>query len=702
MKLTVDNFKDRKTIDAIVGTDTETQLPTWDTSDDNGYTPLCFASLNCVRPDLIVYMLNKGRSVLNVDQVCNKGKSALQLACMAMSSNSISALIGSDVVSYDDSGNIEYTTDNQHYQPDPTGTYIYVPERDANDNIKFQELDTAREYNYRDLGGNTRSVYISKGGTYFGDTPRCDKLHGDFADFKMPLPILRNSEGVECDEPNYNPTNGYVQLKWDADKNPVPMRDHNDKPIKMPSNTSKDGYLHVTEPIYNDEHEIVGYKEIPNKFVYVQYYEAKPEWKTFYDPVKVHAPDGNKASVTDNDILAAANSPTGDCLSALIEMYQGDFNNILSSENYIPLCLATKMQCYDSVDLILKKYSNRIAASIAIMYMCGTGNNKESAFSVATSLGDNGILAMFNEYPIDTSSDVFKNALKNAFKSGNEAEAAELLTFYGDKIYDHLSDRYFIDEDETEEIYVARFINSYDESQSLDSIIIEYYVDSNTSCISKLVTYGCDRLLNLVSDKVISYNTLSYVRSAAAIGLTIHNESLPSKMNGFVVGSTTTCNSALSEIDSFYYCMYNFEESQYNSPINTWMNPDSQSSSTLPFDEDVSFVKIGSNKKYTECIITNGSSDSSVSPLYVKINLDDDTSELIFDFKCLLSAQYDIVNSSKSAAVVNVNDTTLYGFHLPDDLYIKEGTSITWNEDHALYKLLSGKHCFGSTTDINP
>ena len=66
-------------------------------NDSEGYTALCFAALNNVAPELLIYLANKKGALVN--KKCNKGKSPIQWACMAMNKDAVKALTGGEVSS---------------------------------------------------------------------------------------------------------------------------------------------------------------------------------------------------------------------------------------------------------------------------------------------------------------------------------------------------------------------------------------------------------------------------------------------------------------------------------------------------------------------------------------------------------------------------------------------------------------------------
>ena len=73
---------------------TQFNLTNINTNDDNGYTPLCFASLNGVPANVIIDLIDLGA---NANLVCDRGKSPLQYACLAMNTDAIKALTGQEI-----------------------------------------------------------------------------------------------------------------------------------------------------------------------------------------------------------------------------------------------------------------------------------------------------------------------------------------------------------------------------------------------------------------------------------------------------------------------------------------------------------------------------------------------------------------------------------------------------------------------------
>ena len=118
-KITVDDFKNDSTIEQM-----RSALGSINSKDLAGYTPLCFAVLNGIAPEIIVALVNDHSASTSI---ASKGKSPMQTACQAMNVNAVKALIGEEIeyIVIDDNGN-------------PKQAYIdclpaYVKDEDGND-----------------------------------------------------------------------------------------------------------------------------------------------------------------------------------------------------------------------------------------------------------------------------------------------------------------------------------------------------------------------------------------------------------------------------------------------------------------------------------------------------------------------------------------------------------------------------------------
>lgn len=111
---TLDDFKDFETIDnTFFNKDNPSASYT---SDDEGYTPLCFAALNGVDAKFIAYFMWKANDNQLYDKVynaCKRGKTPLQYACMSNNVNTVSVLTGTSwpYDRLDESGNSVYKHD---------------------------------------------------------------------------------------------------------------------------------------------------------------------------------------------------------------------------------------------------------------------------------------------------------------------------------------------------------------------------------------------------------------------------------------------------------------------------------------------------------------------------------------------------------------------------------------------------------------
>lgn len=84
---TLDDFKDFETIDKVFFSNNTDCYK----NDGEGYTPLCFAALNGVAPECIAYFMWRANRN-EIFNKCNRGKTPLQFACMAMNPITINIL----------------------------------------------------------------------------------------------------------------------------------------------------------------------------------------------------------------------------------------------------------------------------------------------------------------------------------------------------------------------------------------------------------------------------------------------------------------------------------------------------------------------------------------------------------------------------------------------------------------------------------
>jgi len=101
---TLDDFKDFATIDNVFFSNNTDCTK----SDSEGYTPLCFAALNGVAPECISYFMWKGNGQQHIFDKCDRGKTPLQYACMAMNATTVERLIN---------GSYEYLRFNEDGSP---------------------------------------------------------------------------------------------------------------------------------------------------------------------------------------------------------------------------------------------------------------------------------------------------------------------------------------------------------------------------------------------------------------------------------------------------------------------------------------------------------------------------------------------------------------------------------------------------------
>ena len=157
--ITADDFKDTASIDALIDQEGD-KLQGVNKNDSNGYTPLCFASLNSIEPKFLLYLVKNGA---NTNTVCAKGKTPIQLACMAMNASAVEFLIGLPI-EYDyinEYGNLEQLYDSSAHLPlfkDADGKNTIKPtDADGNPNEPIYKKAVSHIYD-EDVGGEAASV----------------------------------------------------------------------------------------------------------------------------------------------------------------------------------------------------------------------------------------------------------------------------------------------------------------------------------------------------------------------------------------------------------------------------------------------------------------------------------------------------------------------------------------------------------------
>lgn len=438
-KFSVEDFANTKSIDDLVDNH---YISDYNVSDDNGYTPLCFMTLNGCRSDLIVYLVNNKDADPN--KTCDKGSTPLELACMSCNAEAVKTLVGQKVTSRDENGDIEYT-DVIIENPKKDAAGNPIPKRDENDDIVY----------IKDKYGTPLPLCVEGGIADYAVQYRAYSTYKDESTGKIIV-------GSVCKVPQATPEHPHIQLKYkyDEDGNHQPMRDEEGNPYKQ---YDKD----TLQPINKIDDETLN--PIRNKFEYVWDYEYLPEYEVGYEAKTCKIDENHKkAKVTAKDILKAASNKDSSILEELAKKYEGKWDtsgkeDITFSDSYeSPLIAACRMQAMDSVNLILKKISHKdvtpnnpeqgynddviyaalqktkeVAGITECVYSIAEGYKDETIFkainnhidyikSADTNNDSQEFTGTFSDYIIDLMVGVTNN---NAANQG-ESEAEDVTTYY--------------------------------------------------------------------------------------------------------------------------------------------------------------------------------------------------------------------------------------------------------------------------------
>ena len=366
MKIDNDCFADEKAIDKMVS-----DLGGVNKQDDNGMTPLCYAALNGIKPNLIVYLINNKHA--NPDKQCKDETTPLQNAIIAGSKESIDALVGNDVLVYDSKGDtVDDKSSPAADQPKKDAVGNPLPERDADGNIVYQYY-------------NNVLVPLNEGEKYISDK------------YQQRCKINNKAVFVPPPSPNLPKDQRYTKITYilDKDGNHSPMRDKDGKPIKQCYSTSDE--IHKI-----DENG----KALKNNYEYVWDYEGLPKYKVAYNPKKVHA--NSQATVDKNAILSASAKPNAEdateqdtLLDALIHTFcectgsthrQRPLKDYKDKDGNVPIFLAVAADSIPLVDLLLQHDNNRHAS---VNYFNDAANN---AAALAISIGNEEILSKLKQF----------------------------------------------------------------------------------------------------------------------------------------------------------------------------------------------------------------------------------------------------------------------------------------------------------------
>ena len=123
-KITINDFKNDAAIVEMISI-----IGGINNKDDAGFTPLCFAVLNGIAPEIIVKLVNDHDASTSIK---SKGKTPMQTACQAMNVDAVRALIGEviEFIETDDNGNPKQAYKNclPVYKKDEDGNETNEPE----------------------------------------------------------------------------------------------------------------------------------------------------------------------------------------------------------------------------------------------------------------------------------------------------------------------------------------------------------------------------------------------------------------------------------------------------------------------------------------------------------------------------------------------------------------------------------------------
>lgn len=457
---TADDLKTKQAISELYGKCIAIDSSwTYNSNDSEGYTPLCFAAMNGIKPDKIVCLIKEHGCAPS--KKCGKGKTPLQCAIMSGCKESVDALIGNDVYVYDDTTEevVDSTTEAQESeQPKKDADDNPVPARDDEDNVIYIKDTNGVVYpldpsNLKDPLSVTAEPV----------TQQLGRLVKDGEVFPIPPELV-----------SYN-----IVYKYEDDGTHSPMRDDEGNPIKQ---CNADG-----SEIHKKDEEC---KDIRNKFEYVWDYEYQPQYAVAY--LKATTKINTPATVTKADLSEAAKLPKSDILEALGSRTSfSDYAEITDSYDITLLYSACMMSCYASVDYILGTLVKTNRASY-ILRECGTDDDsKKSALAVAVDNEDEMLVEKLCHYLVGSSSlgDVFEIAFAHEWHSVVNALLRYSVT--DDNIYSWLSESYTWGSGPG-----SRFIVKYIEYEHNDKI---YDLLLKNYDISKLATFTSNQCYNIIA-----------------------------------------------------------------------------------------------------------------------------------------------------------------------------------------------------------
>lgn len=435
--------------------------PTWtyNSNDSEGYTPLCFAAMNGIKPDKIVCLIKDYHCTST--KKCGKGKTPLQCAIMSGCKESVDALIGNDVYVYDDVTEdiVDSTTEApESEQPKKDAVDNPVPARDDEDNVIYIKDTNGVVYpldpnNLKDPSSVTAEPV----------TQQLGRLVKDGEVFPIPPDLVSYS----------------IVYKYEDDGTHSPMRDDEGNPIKQ---CNADG-----SEIHKKDEEG---KDIRNKFEYVWDYEYQPEYAVAY--LKATTKINTPATVTKADLSEAAKLPKSDILEALGSRTSfSDYAEITDSYDITLLYSACMMSCYASVDYILGTLVKTNRASY-ILRECGTDDDsKKSALAVAVDNEDEMLVEKLCHYLVGSSSlgDVFEIAFAHEWHSVVNALLRYSVT--DDNIYSWLSESYTWGSGPGSRS-IVKYIE-YEHNDKIYDLLLKNYD------ISKLATFTSNQCYNIIA-----------------------------------------------------------------------------------------------------------------------------------------------------------------------------------------------------------
>ena len=234
-----------------------------------------------------------------------------------------------------------------------------------------------------------------------------------------------------------------------------------------------------------------------------------------YDCYKVNVKiDANDLVVVPKDILNAAALQKADILKALASSYSGkwyDDGTLFDKYSSTPLIMATKSQCYESIEFILDKMitCDHLGTMMlqAINHQTSTDPG-ESAFDIATENEDQGALDLFTPYYtayslLEYAFEEDKYALVDSLLLSEMHDSTfDIMHWYDENNQHNLLTHQFTD-GEGNRINILQYLNNnYDDSLGESNPIYYFFhfivnaiktmSDSDTTeWISKLVQYNC-------------------------------------------------------------------------------------------------------------------------------------------------------------------------------------------------------------------